>query len=253
MKRLMKQFSSIGLTLILLSATHGQGQGTVGDGTFQNLDFEQAVSQGGPGLYPLGSLLPGWSASLGGVPQSSALYNVVPGATAAIVLLGPQSSPPVGPAPPPVINGQFSALLISANSGVAQPPTSASISQTGMVPTGTQSIQIKIKASADIPSAADFTLTLGGVSISMLPLSTTGPYTLFEGNISAFGGLMKQLTITAPAPPVGVDFVALDDITFSSQFVPEPSSLALLALGGGLVAILTLVSRRTRSVPKPMF
>src|SRR5579859_6172000 len=122
--------------LLSLAAISGaNGQGTF---TFQNLDFEGANFSGySPrGMIPVTAALPGWSAYLGGMQIQQMLYDFETIGTTAISItdsLGPQ----LGASPAP-LQGNYSALLIGGLSGTT--PTSATISQTGFVPTGTRSI-----------------------------------------------------------------------------------------------------------------
>jgi hypothetical protein len=57
---------------------------------------------------------------------------------------------------------------------------------------------------------------------------------MFAGNISAWGGQTAQLTVTVPG---GYGNYVFDDFSFSTSAVPEPSALALTAIGGLLFAL----------------
>ena len=239
MNQLLRQFTTLASALIWLTSTSAHSQGSVGNGTFQNLDFEDANPPSGPGLYALASLLPGWSGTVGSVAQSSANFNVFGLDTATLALLG---SPAYS-----AIDGNYSALLESGITPPSQgPPTarvSVSVSQTGTLPAGVQSVQMKIGSGPGVARGA-FSVAVGGVTIPMIPLSMNPNYTLYGGNIGAFAGLNEQLSITAAAPlPPNPSFVELDDITFSSQIVPEPATVSLSAIEGFLLIGLF---RRTR-------
>jgi hypothetical protein len=72
-------------------------------------------------------------------------------------------------------------------------------------------------------------VSLGGQNLSYFALSNGPNYTLYGGNIpSAFAGKSEQLMFSALE---GENFWEIDDIQFSSSPVPEPSELALAALG----------------------
>jgi PEP-CTERM motif len=68
----------------------------------------------------------------------------------------------------------------------------------------------------------------------MIPLAVFPTYTLFGGDVSQFANQTAGLSITAlgVTSGPGPNPVLLDNIQFSSAPIPEPSSLALVALGG---------------------
>jgi hypothetical protein len=69
--KLKTQFLALALALTLPWLSHGQG-------TFQNLGFESASVVAIPGqLVPFGTAFPGWVGYVGGVQQTTALYNSI--------------------------------------------------------------------------------------------------------------------------------------------------------------------------------
>jgi hypothetical protein len=210
----------------VLCANMGRSQGDVGSGTFQDLDFESAnvIPPGGGGFgLPFAQAFPGWTGFKGGTQILESWYNSTSLGAAGISI---QDRNAIGYS---AIEGQFSAFLEA--SGFNPSSQSVSLSQTGLVPAAAQSIQLKNAGSSS------FVVTLGGQSVPMVALSSTPAFTLYGGNIGGLGGSTEQLTITASAPPPGaMNFVEVDDIIFSSQFVPEPTTLALLSLGGLVLA-----------------
>jgi hypothetical protein len=111
--------------------------------------------------------------------------------------------------------------------------TSSIIGQTGLVPSGTMSLQVKMSWFYAAP-----VITLGGQTVSMVPLATFPSYTLYGGDVSSFAGQVATLIITEPPPAYGLippSYVFLDDIVLSPQVVPEPSIFALSALGALLL------------------
>src|SRR6266446_1041129 len=188
-------------------------------GTFQNLDFELANIPPGqvPGPVSDAAAIPGWIAYLG--TQPSAVFYDLPSAGAAqVTLLDAPAS----------IEGSFSVLLQGGlgNSpgspgGVA--PTEASIRQTGLVPVGAQSIFLKAQAGF-IP----LSVSLAGQNIPIFAVGTGPNYTLYGGDVSAFGGQPAELRFTALPSN---DNWLIDSIEFSSQAVPEPGFLGLFGLG----------------------
>jgi len=234
-KKLERQMVS-GLSILTLSAaTAALGQGSVGNGTFQDLDFESpsGTPVQGSSFVSLASLFPGWTGLLGPYVTTQAAYNGQSTGGDIISLVGP----PSGQIFPP-LDGKYSALL---EGGIIpfEPPVSASasLSQTGLVPDGAQSLQMKI---LPIGNSTGFAVSLGGQNIPMVPLSSTPAYTLYAGSIVGFAGKSENLTISASAPPIlgNENWVEFDDITFSSQLVPEPSTAALEMAGLGLGLLL---------------
>jgi hypothetical protein len=125
------------------------------------------------------------------------------------------------------LQGNYSALLTGGGGG--DQPYSAQISQTGLVPSGTQSLLLD-----GYLSGPSFTVTLGGQTISMTALQIFSNYTLYGGNIpSSLAGEVETLSFTeSPYPGGYLSLFELDNVQFSNSSVPEPGELALAALGG---------------------
>ncbi len=200
-------------------------------GTFQNLNFESANVTGypvGSSTVPISSALPGWTGpsliwydtlSLGGalvsINDTNTGFGFVP------------------------IQGRYSAYLFSQG---LNSPTSVTISQTGLVPGGTMSLQAKMAWFGAAP-----VVKLGGQTINMVPLQTFPDYVLYGGDIPpSLAGQVALLSFTEPPPaqssPGGL---LLDSIIFSPQQIPEPSGLALSGLGAFLLGFF----RRRNSSP----
>jgi hypothetical protein len=196
-------------------------------GTFQNLDFEQAnpVSAGIPGSYvTTSSALPDWTVTIGGVQENVVGYNTPSLGAPAVVLLGP--SPPT-PAYNP-IDGSYSLLL--QGSGVSSIP---SISQTGMIPAGTQSLLFEAQ-----PGSGGLEVNVGGENVPFAAVGTGANYTLYGANVSAWAGESEELTFSALEFSSGLNNWELDDISFSpTAVIPEPSPLALSGIGSLLFAL----------------
>jgi len=210
---------SAGLAVLLGPAV------AIGQGTFQNLDFESA-------LNPNGSL-PGWSASFSNDNGTSFLtqimYDGISLGSAFITINDTHGQEGVGGP----LQGNYSLLLAGGNNFMSGGLTSSTISQTGLIPSGTMSILI------DVEAEHAFTVSMGSQAINMVPLQTFSTYTLYGGDISAFAGQSAELSITSPfvlPPEDNPNMVLLDDITFSTQVVPEPSIFALSALGALLLS-----------------
>jgi hypothetical protein len=203
-------------------------------GTFQDLNFENAnpVSFGSP--YPsayvtTGSALPGWQAFIGTMQTPVVVLDGISTGGAGISIIN--NDPSLGGHP---LDGNYSAFLFG---GGNNPLYSASLSQTGTVPAGTESLLFD-----GYVSGAPFSVVLGGQPIAMSPLQAFAHYTLWGGNIpSSLAGQSETLTFTEP-PATGVQpsMFELDDIMFSPSPImvtPEPSPLLLTAIGGILFGI----------------
>ena len=211
-----------------------------GQGTFQNLNFESATiptSTPASSLVPISDALPGWSAYFtSGVvtqPQGGRVLRWHKLGGYSISLVDSKVTTPV--------DGNYSAFLFG---GGNNPLYSASISQTGTVPAGTQSLQFD-----GYVFGAPFTVTLGGQTINMAPLQTFAHYTLWGGNMpSSVAGQTETLTFTEPPEPPGSaqpSMFELDDISFSpNAVVPEPIPLALIAIGRFLFVLHRRIASR---------
>jgi hypothetical protein len=218
------------LAIVNCSISHGIAQG------FVNLDFESANVPSGTQpitLVSTSSGLPGWtafgtSASLGSNSVTQIYYDAVSGQGPEICVNDANASfggtSGFGP-----ISGKYSVYLFSGNSGSVL--DDVGISQTGLVPLGTQSLQFQAGF-----ATSPFIVTLGGQTISIVPLAIFSNYTEYGGDISAFAGPTETLAFTetfpASGPPPGI--LSLDNIVFSSSPTPEPAACALI-LGGAVL------------------
>ena len=113
---------------------------------------------------------------------------------------------------------------------------SSTISQSGLVPNDTMSLQVKMSWYSVAP-----VVILGGRTVNMVPLQTFTNYTLYGGNISSFAGQVATLSVTEAAPAHGLpypSYLFLDDIRFVT--IPEPSFSALCVLGSLLIGMRVL-------------
>src|SRR5258707_10862572 len=213
------------------------GAATVqGQGRFQNLNFESAVLVPVPG-DPYGSVyfspaFPGWTASIAGVTQTTTLHSSSFLDTSGTGIIDRISNPPFNI---PVIEGNYSALLQAAYSYPLQPPYTT-LSQSGIVPPTAQTLLFKAYEEGDDPS--NFVVTLGGVPLSVVPISTdaTNPLniTLYGADIHGWAGQNQELafTILAQRPYNShIRTMLLDSIQFSTESIPEPGVFALSTFG----------------------
>ena len=212
------------LTLILLL----NGKPCARAQEFVNLDFESANVSGysARDIVPISQALPGWSAcaydSTTTNTATQAVYDGISG-VGTFVSIEDATVGTVGP-----IQGKYSAWLY-AEAGVY----SEQLSQTGLVPSGTQSLLVDAH-----DESSPFVVTLGGQVLTMVPLQTFPDYTVYGGDISALAGTEATLSFTEPYAMVPQPWLLeLDNIQFSPSTVPEPGLLALTALGGVLFGV----------------
>jgi len=194
---------------------------------FINLNFEQANVSGyavNSSSVPVTSAFPGWQAYYGGTMKSEVWYDATSLGGNIISIWDANTQGTYA------ISGKFSAALFASLN------VSSSISQTGTVPVGTESLTVDIAANSDA-----FSVSLGGDTLSLTALFEGGtvnnPYTLYGADISSFAGLTsQQLTITclAGGDPNGM---IVDNIQFSSSPVPEPGVMALAAFAAASVGV----------------
>ena len=204
----------------------------VAQSTFQNLNFEQAnlpvVPPGQPGgLVATSNAIPGWTAYYGDVLVPQITYNDMSLGAVNISILGPNWEFF------PILQGSYSVLL---QSGLVASTTMtpASIAQTGLIPESALSVQWS--AALIGGDASQLAISIGAQNLPIVPMSTTGGYTVYGADVSAFAGTTTELRISSvPALQSPYNWFLIDSIAFSSQPIPEPGTLGLFALGALLL------------------
>ncbi|HTR41260.1 MAG TPA: hypothetical protein VMH87_06555 [Pseudomonadales bacterium] len=205
---------------------------------FQDLNFESAkLVTVSSGMVQFAQAFPGWTLTVTNPFSPDALYDTVYLDSAGISIIDNTANTPSFLAGD-VIQGRYTAILQSGNGyppGGGMVPSDVTLSQTGMVPPGTESLEFEIEPL--LIGAGNFEVTLDGQPLSLAPLGTGSNYELFGADISQWAGQTAQLafTVFAQVPHRDDEYLALDAIQFSSQLVPEPGVLSLLALGGLLL------------------
>ena len=212
------------MPICLCLATTLAALSTEAQGTFQNLNFEQANPMLVPGTYyyTVASALPDWTASIGSVQLTQITENDPSLGGPWVMLIGPGNDPGFAP-----IDGYYSVLLQGTFSS-----SLPAISQTGLIPAGTQSLFFEAQAGIE-----GLDVLVGTQSVPITAVGTGPNYTLYGATISAWAGQTEQLTFAAQESTAGLNNWVLDDISFSPQAVPEPSPLALTGIGAVLFAL----------------
>lgn len=206
-----------------------------GQTNFQDLNFESAtlspapVDQAPATLVPITSALPGWSASIGNTPVTQIQQNSFDYGAATIDIFGPNYGPvgQLGSYSPGIIDGNYTVFLQSG--GGPNGGADVSLSQVGTVPANAQSLEFKAWS---WPSAnAAFSVSFAGNSLSPVLIGSTPNYDDYGVNIAPYAGQTGELKLTAIVTDAP-SWIEFDDIAFSPYAVPEPSTLALVLMGG---------------------
>jgi hypothetical protein len=185
-----------------------------------NLNFESAnVSGYSPGPIPTVDAFPDWSAYYGSSSDpthsgslSTVFYDGLSLGGAVVSVEDSNAPSPYGP-----IGGNYSALLWGS---IQNAETTASIGQTGTIPSTAQSLVLWVGISEP-------EVSFDGQVLLLVDVSNAVNYTVYALDISPFAGQTGQLLFTAPVQSETI----LDNIQFSTSPIPEPSTLALCALG----------------------
>lgn len=225
---------SILIALSLLAFQEARGQ------AFYNLDFQNPTISptppgGGNSKADPGQCFPGWTVG-GGNPFDSTPVAIEYNESsfelqsdAAVILIGPNFPNGAGLNPE---QGNYSVLLRCLDDNGFYSPT---LSQTGMIPIGAQTISFCVDDSrlpdGEFP-ANQAVVTLNGINI---PLTETAGGEM-SGNIpSALDGTTATLTFSVGFTPSDKpnieDDLYFDNVQFSTLVVPEPGVFALFGLG----------------------
>jgi hypothetical protein len=190
-------------------------------GTFQNLGFEAADPRpvpGGPaGHVQFVPAFPGWTCTVNGRQQSSALFNNL-NATPALALYGPGFDP---------LDGSYSALFQASTLFL---PSEVSLFQSGLVPDDALSLRFLATSPAALGDGS-LSVSLNGTLLNYSVLQDFGAYSLYAGDVSSFAGQLAELRFSDTVAPGGMSTLMLDAVNFSPVAVPEPSAWALLVCG----------------------
>ena len=215
------------LLLALAVALLGQRQVSA-QGTFQNLGFESAnVTPGSPGSYTwvvgISEALPGWQATIGGQPTGQAFYNGRFLDSSGVGVVDTTNNMPLMGQGQTAISGRYMAIIEAGAQG------DTTLFQTGLVPMDAKSIIFYSYPMYPFFPHPGMSFSVGGTSISLHLIGQATNYFQWQGDISAFAGQTAELKFTVYSSWPPEPYAAyLDDIRFSSEPIPEPSSVAIL-------------------------
>ena len=194
--------------------------------SFINTTFERPpfpappASTGGAQFLDWSIWAPGWSHSAGS--DTGVLYYELPHVGISqwyLLVRNPGSTFYGNP-----LAGSYSLAMHSGyqnNQDFNSPWVSAFISQTATIPAGSLSLRIL--------ATGPFAIFANGNSIPMVPLGGNQ----YGGDISGYAGSLTEVKIMSTSPAGNLAFAPtlVDNLQFSNVAVPEPGTLALLALG----------------------
>jgi hypothetical protein len=229
---------------LLTGSAHAQG-------SFINLDFESASLVPVPGdpygRVQLSSALPGWTGCVDGTREVRALYDNKFLDSSGIGLMDTGYASGFY-----VRQGSYAVLLqAGVRLGTTDQPADVTLSQTGVVPDGSQSLLFDALFSYGRPPTS-FAVKLGGQALSLVPLSNKGNFTLYGADIHTLAGQTAELNFTlfSGIPHIDSASLAVDSIRFSTQPIPEPGVPGLLILGGLIFGLHSV--RGFKAIKKPI-
>src|SRR5437879_9111166 len=195
------------LVLLLVVRPNARAQGT-----FVNLDFESAniIPDTNSFLYPIAvavsNALPGWTAYGGVVYPYDVVYDTI-ALNDAEISIHDANSPYVH-----VLQGSYTVFLQPNNPIATIFPA---IGQIGTIPSTAHSLQFY---AGGIPQ-----VSFGGQQLGLVTLAATPNYGIFAADITAFAGQTGELRFWGES--------SIDNITLSSQAIPEPNCGTVLLPG----------------------
>ncbi len=208
---------------------------------FVNLNFESATMLSTSQSYA-SNAIPGWTAYISGIPQTTIVYNSVPLSDPEVTLQGMNNGLY------PVVQGNYFVMLWGQFNPGNYPDfdtNTAAIGQIGQIPQTAQSLtfwgNIGGMQATFNGQALDFTLT-----------GNTANYNIYTVDISAYAGQTGQLLFTDAY--YGNNYGGpgmLDNIQFSSSSVPETNVLVLIVFGTLLLGLSKIIQSASAAAQCP--
>ena len=218
----MKKILLFILLVTFVSKSSAQG--------FLNLDFESAeiVTTGDPSFRAVfaDSALYGWKAYVGGQPRSTIFFNNASLSSAWVTLQGMTNYP--YPGAYPAIQGVFFAMLFgefNPSQGDFHTNTAA-IGQHGEIPSSARQLIYW-------GSLGSLIVTFNNQPLNFIQTGSTTNYNIYAANVTPYAGQSGELLFVNYPYGGGIGGPSMiDNLQFSSAPIPEPSTVALLGLGG---------------------
>jgi hypothetical protein len=220
---------------------------------FQNLDFESELGSPISGSPPIGFYnLPGWNvATVGdqyGASPGGVYYNgtVLDGTGGYVVPAGGYDVI-TGATIGPLDGAQSLALYVSGY----EAPASISITQTGTIPGGQNSVSFLLGYFATLNLAPSqnplnyFSLSINNQNVPLVVTSVDGQVLTVAGNISQWAGKTVTLSIANSITENQTEsFGVIDDVAFSPQVVAVPEAFGMGLLTAALSLSAVFLNRR---------
>ncbi len=190
-------------------------------GAFINLNFEEGyLPPETTGFEPVAIALPGWTVLWGTNVETQISRNGYGPGAQSFVSINETRVWPI-----------FADRYYLSFTRDGRDLISTAIYQTGVVPTGTMSLQF---LTALVWFPGDMEVSVSGTSLPLQVLNSTPTSALIGADLSAYAGQTVELRFTSLPYQEGRGInTYLDKIEFSTQPVPEPSVVALFILGSG--------------------
>jgi len=201
-------------------------------GTFTNLNFESASLTPVPagqygGTVSASQAFPGWTVTDGYEPLQVYQNNASLG-TAVADIFGPDWQAQQGFE---VISGNYTAALQAGE--VSRGIVSAILEQNGQIPANAKSITFEATGET---TGGFLTVGFNGQNLPYIHIgSGQNGSEVYGADVSQYAG--QSGTLAFSENPVGQNnfpSAELDDIVFSTNSIPEPSTWALVLLGAGI-------------------
>jgi hypothetical protein len=190
--------------------------------SFVDLNFEAAQlipMTDGPYINSIATsnALPGWTVLYGSTEQPVIAYNA-PALGSTFVSLYATNGLQLA--------GNYSVLLQGGGTY-----STATISQTGLVPVNSDSLTFIAVGNTTLGTSG-LQVSIDGQDLSFFEISNELNYTVYGADVALYADQIETLSFSALEDQIGHNNWEIDDVQFSTSPIPEPSTLALCALSG---------------------